>query len=305
MKDSGIGRRLAGALVTIGGLGAVLLTSACGGHGNTRAAIAFQSRDPDLPGAIFRVYDNGCCRKQLTHPPGVGFFDSAPAWSPDGKRLAFIRVHASGPPHLYIAGPKGETLVPIRGHEFAGGGLSWSPDGQKILFSAGDGLRTINLSDGKTTLIVGRREAGDGAWSPDGRTIALATLDGLYLVDSDGSHRRRLSKVPASLYDASPAWSPDGKQLAYMQGRTLFFTGFRPRIRVIGAAGGRSRIVTTVASYTDTNVTWSPDGRRLAFTDFDRSAPGIYTVSAAGGDRRLLVKGITQDVSWSRPPPQP
>jgi Tol biopolymer transport system component len=273
----------------------------CGGHKSTRAAIAFDSRDYRLDPAIFRVYGDGCCRKQLTHPPD-GARDFSPAWSPDGKRLAFIRQQPHDRLRLYVLDAGGETLVPIRHHKLEAIGLSWSPDGRRILFGAGDGLRTIDPSDGKTTLLVHSIVAGEGSWSPDGRTIAFTEPEGIYLSDADGSNVRRLTKPRPPVTDAMPTWSPDGTLLAYVEENIDNFRTFRPPIKLVRADGRGQRTLTTLSPETVATPTWSPDGKRIAFDDYDTTAPGIYTVRVTGGARRLLFKGMVGGTSWSRPP---
>jgi Tol biopolymer transport system component len=108
---------------------------------------------------------------------------SDPAWSPDGRKLAFVRLNAS----------LGEPIYVVK--------------------ADGSGLRNL------TPKPVGTYAAP--AWSPDGRKIAFVSdRDGnseVYVMNADGSGQRNLTRNPA--YDADPAWSPDGRKLAFVSNR--------------------------------------------------------------------------------------
>jgi Tol biopolymer transport system component len=123
---------------------------------------------------------------------GCSFFDSSPAWSPDGAWVAFRRIGTGAPDR---SGPSGPLLEVVR------------PDGTS--------LRTLD------TCPTSRRCGGDAlAWSPDGKRIASAGADNsaIQLVRLDGSGRVTLKTCgPQGCVDPSAAvWSPDGNQLAFL-----------------------------------------------------------------------------------------
>ncbi|MEX0684334.1 MAG: hypothetical protein WD904_12585 [Dehalococcoidia bacterium] len=90
--------------------------------------------------------------------------------------------------------------------------LVWSPDSSRLAFTAGDGLRVIEVSSGKTLVTV---DGYGAAWSPDGSKIAYTLYEGddvrgIYTVAADGSESaRRLTE------GSSPTWSPDGSMIAF------------------------------------------------------------------------------------------
>ncbi len=124
----------------------------------------------------------------------------------------------------------------------------------------------------------------DLAWSPDGTRLAVAKdrgntirgTRGLYIVDwPSRSTRLLLPCAPKDHCPDSVAWSPDGTQLAYVQGAKL---------RLIAPDGTGSTAI-PVGNLNANSVTWSPDGSRLAFTGFSSpgSAVGLYVVDVVGG----------------------
>jgi Tol biopolymer transport system component len=139
-----------------------------------------------------------------------------PAWSPDGKKIAFTRFTRA----IYVVNADGSGQRRLRSNSY---GPVWSPDGRKIAFTArglskGDGpdLYVMN-ADGSDQRNLTRTPGTDDrpAWSPDGRKIAFQSYrDGnheVYVMNADGSGQRNLTRDPAK--DSAfwvPAWSPDG-----------------------------------------------------------------------------------------------
>jgi TolB protein len=117
--------------------------------------------------------------------------DVDPAWSPDGRTIAFARQE-HGPQTIYLTRPDGSATQRLT----MGRSPSWSPDGKKIAFALGDSIYRIGIDGQGRTRVVGGLVHPLVRWSPDGRKL-LYTSDSYpaadaWVADIDGTHRRRV-----------------------------------------------------------------------------------------------------------------
>ncbi|HEU5490454.1 MAG TPA: hypothetical protein VFU84_06640 [Gaiellaceae bacterium] len=142
--------------------------------------------------------------------------DSFPAWSPDGRLLLFQRgecVRRSCGTALSVVradGSKLRRLVFLPNHPIGDLDATWSPDGMRIAFQRPKSTRfgreiVVVRVDGSGLRVVtkGVYDATSPAWSPDGRTIAYGSEKSIYLVNADGSRKRRFVDL-----GGRPAWRP-------------------------------------------------------------------------------------------------
>jgi len=146
--------------------------------------------------------------------------DILPAWSPDGRKIAFV----SGPPgedhELWVMNADGSRRQRLTRTKTDEWWPTWSPDGTKIAYAfdhrliGGGGIKIHDLEHDEVTMLdVAVEGPGSPAWSADGR-IALVDFGGdIWTVMPDGSHLVQVTDTAAKEF--GPAWSPDGRWLAF------------------------------------------------------------------------------------------
>ncbi len=265
-------------------LAALLVPAGAAGPDKARGELAFVAADRGLP-QIFVVGADGTGRRRLTSAAEP---TTTPVWSPDGRRIAFIR-RTGADTHIYIMDADGGSQRPLTTGPGRAASPAWSPDGRQIVFTAtsnGPSQIAAVRSDGsrRRDLAPARSDQRAPAWSPDGRLIAFLSKTGggyfdLYAVGADG---RNLRQVPTPAPSLQPdvtefVWLPDGR-LAYTNRSGLAQEG----ITVTTVGGAEHRYLGSGSA-----PAWSPDGRRLAFVVSHSGAPEIYVRSAGGKAVRL------------------
>jgi TolB protein len=179
---------------------------------------------------------------------------------------------------------------------------AWRPDGKELLLTSYRGGRpelwAFRLADRAFRRVGSVPNAMGGVYSPDGRQIAFTATEGggsdVWVMSADGSGARNLTRVaaepgrpaPARPLNVSPAWSPDGKRLAFVSDRAG-----SPQIYLMGVDGSGLRRLTFQGNYNQTPQ-WSPRGDLVAFTARDeRKVFDVFVISPDTG----RIDRITQD----------
>lgn len=183
-----------------------------------RRRTVFQRFDSTDAAFLVAVNDQGAT--PLFADPGD---DGPPAWSPDGRRIAYV-VSSDDRDDLFVARADGTEARNLTDDAASDRAPAWSPDGRRIAFARGDDdgwrIAILDVDDpaGSVRLITDPRDyLGHLAWSPDGTSIAFDTrFDGdtdIAVVAVTTGETRRLTERPGN--DLVPSWSPDGGILAF------------------------------------------------------------------------------------------
>jgi TolB protein len=250
---------------------AALLVAGCGSSSRPEGPppLVFVSvKDGDY--AVFGADADGKHAYRLTEekgdpstPRGL-FFQMQPAWSPDGRRIAFSSAR-DGTPHIFVMKADGSGTVRVTESSKADQQPSWSGDGKRIVFSREGALFEAPVAGGIARRVGrGPGNAEDPAYSPDGKLIAydyrvpgFATRE-IYVMNADGTGLRQVTRLNA--VSGIPAWSPDGKLLAFQSN----LRGGRYEVYTIRLDGTGLRQVTH-SSIDVIQPTWLPDGKTIGF----------------------------------------
>jgi TolB protein len=180
----------------------------------------------------------------------LNFPVSSFAWSPDCRQLLYVSAYED-PAHN-------------------------DPDilsGRKAPMSA---VYLLELETGAQKRVTGFGQNCSGSWSPDGTQLALSFGDAqssdIYVASLDGKHTRRVSDSPG--INMKPAWSPDGKRIAYVS-FAFQDAGVKQDAFIVQPDGTNKKQIQGVNPY---GVSWSVDGRFLLLQSID----GITVASADG-----------------------
>ncbi len=223
-------------------------------------------------------------------------FQGCPSFSPDGNQVAFLwngekqdnfdiyvkMIGTNGPP-LRL------TTDPALDHDPA-----WSPDGRFVAFlrllpSGKDALLLIPAIGGLERKITEISSGARPTWSPDGNWLAISDTDSgpdrfaLYLISVDSGERRRLTSPPKQSFgDSDPAFSADGRSLAFRRSTDAhspelndlyvlaFSDGWKP-------AGEPEQI--TFGNKGVQYPAWTADGREIVFASGSIVSRGLWSVS--------------------------
>ncbi|MEK6710081.1 MAG: Tol-Pal system beta propeller repeat protein TolB [Nitrospinota bacterium] len=259
--------------------------------------IAFVSRrSPEERGEIYIMDWDGADLRRVTRN---GSGNNAPAWSPDGRWLAYSSFKSS-PPGVFLLPTNGGRELRVSAPNAQGIGGGFSPNSRQFVYSEQAG-RTYQLmaydvvSQAKTRLTRSFGIDVSPAFSPDGKKIVFTSGRSggpqIYVMNADGSDPRRISFQ--GTYNTEPKWSPRGDRIAYS---TRVTDHVSIDIVTVNPDGSDLRRLTGGQGKNE-SPSWSPDGRHLAFSS-DRVGPkDIYVMTAAGTEVKRLQPG--QEPAWS------
>jgi dipeptidyl aminopeptidase/acylaminoacyl peptidase len=290
-----------------------------------------------------------------------------PRWSPDGKYLAFLSKRNEGKTYIWLLNRLGGEAQPLVKTAQDVKDFAWSPDGKRIVLVLQDPSpedleaaeeRTKEESEGKeikdkkrkaqrpwvvdryqfkedeigylerlrthlyvfdlagktlTQVTSGDFDDEHPAWSPDGKLLAFSskrstpdpdrTYDSnIWVVAADntdkGAHLTQITTNPGS--DDSPAWSPDGKWIAYvtqLEPKLLVYA--TSHIAVSPATGGEAKVLRLNFDRVSSEPRFSPDGKFVYFIADDDGTQNLCRVPIGGGEITRPIGGRLMVYSYS------
>lgn len=231
-----------------------------------------------------RINLNGKMLESITEP--IRLY-GAIALSPDGQSVAFhngFRLYSTdGSQIRELPVPRGQ-----KSH------LSWSPDGEWLVFVLLDRANGYNLylirPNGRdlTRITQEARQNFYPVWSPDSQWLAFVSSNSdfgfqVHKIRLDGTDRQQLTRRVMVANFSAPVWSPDGNWIAFSAQRGAFHWNIY-RVR----SDGTHQEQLTDLQHQNRNPSWSPDGKWIAFQAYQQGGTAVYRMNSNGSDLQRL-----------------
>jgi Tol biopolymer transport system component len=256
----------------------------------------------------FSIYliaaDDGEKRRLTTPPEATG--DTAAAFSPDSKTVAFIRSAGFTSEDIYLTPTDGGEPRRLTADEQHIDNMTWTADGGELVFSSNRGggfaLWRVAVSGGEPQPVAG---TGQNAFAPvisrqgDRLAYRVSTLDSeIWRSDINAGGRRAPATqlISSTRQDHSPQCSPDGKRMVFVSDRTG-----SEELWTAASDGSNPIELTSFNGPSLGTPRWSPDSQQIVFDARPNGNADIFIISADGGKPRPFITDASHDVmaSWS------
>jgi TolB protein len=239
-----------------------------------------------------------------------GSINVLPAWSPNGKYIAYTSYKARNP-DIYVLNIGTGRSKKVSKYRGLNSGAAWSPDGSRIAYSASRGrakmdIYVTTISGGSTTCLTcghSPRWAShlSPSWSPDGSKITyVSTSQGspqIFVMSSSGGSPKRLTVQ--GKYNQSPKWSPKGD--------AILFTGRDEKniFDIFTISPTTGRVISRITQRQGNNVesAWSTNGRNIVYSSTRSGFPKLFISRSDGKNSQQItfMSGKFVTPTWSPP----
>jgi TolB protein len=293
---------------------------AFGEPGIAATRIAFSRRMDDGSQDLWVVDSDGENLRRLTRHQAAELGHSitmSPAWSPDGRRLAFVSYKDAGMPRIYELNldTGAEKMIPTaRAGDYIT--PTYHPGGELLYFGVNggnlNGIYSYNVVRDccLTSVIEGRSEDLSPSFSPDGARFAFnsnrlgVAAPQIYVGEPNGASRPELLspyEYDRPGYYTSPDWAPIGDRIAY-HGRVERRGEHQVLVAEVDARGRPMRHVRHTFEGVNEDPSWAPDGRHLVYVGVRSWGHALFITDVVTGNTRTIVSGIRpNNPAWSPP----
>src|SRR5581483_9691115 len=281
--------------------------------------LAAEARLPEQTArSIVFIPAAGGSPRSITKPvQGAWAGDTAPAFSPDGRTLAFARAMTRSNSDIYLLRLNSSMLPDGEPRQLTSESASalepaWTPDGREIVFSttrgvSGGGSRAslwriaADASPHTSATRIALTEQGSSPKvSKQGRLIFVraVTDENIWRLPLDRGYAAKPERLIFSTrQDYEPRFSSDGHRLAFSSDRSG-----TNEVWISNADGGNPLQLTSMNATMTAGARWSPDSQRLVFLSSKEGQQEIYLIGAEGGTPVRLTNNPAHDSapSWSR-----
>ena len=245
-------------------------------------------------------------------PIAAGGGDSfGPAWSPDGKRLAYGSTAEGGAPQLFVRWMDTGQTARITGLPDSPQAIEWSPDGNRLAYA-------MNVPDDGPKLGSAPPKPEGANWAKpleiidkvtyraDGAGYLKPGFDHIFIVDANGGAPQQLTF--GAFHDGAPHWERGGQSILFSAVRKPDWEMIANDSEVyrVSLSGGEPQALTSRKG-PDDNPRPSPDGRSIAYVGYDDDLRGyqqgdLYVMDSGGGGARKIAPGLDRsinDFAWS------
>lgn len=263
------------------------------------------------PSQIFELAVDTLQAHNITSPPEHWDGDIGPAFSPDGRKVAFVRAIEAAIRDVYVMNADGSDLHRVTFDNRYVESLTWDVDGRSIIFSSDRGGRPslwrLALEKGAAPerIEVGGEDATGPAVAAKGNRLAYSQSKSnwsIMQVALKGSAPKAAASrlkplLSSTLQDSSPHYSPDGSRIAFQSWRAG-----TQEIWLCNSDGSSPVKLTSFDGPLAGSPSWSPDATRIAFDARPEGHSHIFYMTTTGAPPKAVTSGESNDIvpNWSR-----